>query len=340
MSVGDVSDIFPDDSISQRDAKIAAQQRKYHRPPSEASEAPSVISFHSSGLDLVPPATLSEDDVPPNCRFEVDDANLTFEHYEGCFNLIHVRSTEAGINDFEGFLYEIAKIMKPWGVLILVTGYPQIYDIDAKPFPVVEEGEPGFSWLQHNFYQCYKAYQNRNNSAVDASLYWHDYLESNPNFTSPKTQDTFIPLGPFKPNMSEYEKKVSNLMREDIMHIMSAFKPLLVGDGHKEEDVDRWIANSVQELQELRICGHIKWRYTVAIRKNLPWQERMEQPEPVEPRTGSLVVRKSPRGSVVSGCSTNITARTHSTGTVYPPTVTTWAMGVPPGPPELHFRSN
>lgn len=76
------------------------------------------------GLDLVPPATVTETSVPPNCRFEVDDANLSFEHYDNYFNVVHVRSTEPGINDFQGFLYEIARTLRPGGVLLLVTGYP------------------------------------------------------------------------------------------------------------------------------------------------------------------------------------------------------------------------
>lgn len=287
------------------------------------------------GLDLVPPATVTETTVPPNCRFEVDDANLSFEHYENCFNVVHMRSSEAGINDCEGFLYEIARTLRPGGVLIIATGYPQIYDIDAKPFPVVEQGEPGFSWLQHNFNLCYDAYKNRGNVAVDASLYWQEWLESNPNYRSPVTRDTYIPMGPFKPNMSEREVFTSNLMREDIARIMYSFKPLLVGDGNKEEDVDQWIANSVRELRELQICGHIKWRFTVAIRTNSPWQQRLERPEPLDRPVRRLLVPKAPKGSVVSGCSTNITATTSSSGgaTAQPPTVMAWAKSVPDGRP-------
>lgn len=49
QSIADVSDIFPDDSVSQRDAKLTSQSRKYPVPPSEASETPSIVSFHSSG---------------------------------------------------------------------------------------------------------------------------------------------------------------------------------------------------------------------------------------------------------------------------------------------------
>ncbi|KAG8964298.1 hypothetical protein FRC05_003848 [Tulasnella sp. 425] len=434
QSIDGASEIYPDDSISQRNAKLTAQARQYLQPPaSEASETPSIVSFHSSdhymlpadgdehsrldmqhlalrlhlnslyaskhlvenalregqdpppavldvgtgsgrwaidmalqfphaevvGLDLVPPATVAETAIPPNCRFEVDDANLSFEHYKECFNVVHVRSADQGINDFESFLYEIARTLRPNGVLLLVTGYPQIYDIDAKPFPVVDEGEPGFSWLQHTFAATYTAFGNRNNTAVDCSLYWQRYanadydsasridrslrwLERNPNYKSPMTRDTFVPLGPFKPKMSEREVFISNLMREDIARIMYAFKPLLVGDGTPEEVVDKWIAGSVKELRELLICGHIKWRYSVAIRNTRPWQERIEQPEPLDLPKGRMIVPKAPKGSVVSGTSTNITARTSSSGvgTAKPPTVASWDVAVPAVPPDSTPEQN
>ncbi|KIO33934.1 hypothetical protein M407DRAFT_17201 [Tulasnella calospora MUT 4182] len=397
--VDDISEIYPDDSISQRNAKLAAQAKHVQ---SEASESPSVVSFHSSvdddehsrldmqhlalqlhlnslyaskhlvenalregqdpppavldvgtgsgrwaidmalqfphvdviGLDLVPPANVAEAAIPPNCRFEVDDANLPFDHYKDCFNVVHFRSADQGINDFESFLYEMAKTLRPNGILLLVTAIPQVYDIDAMPFPVVDEGDP--NWLQHTFAAIYTAFENRNNTAVDGSLYWQRWLERNPNYRSPLTRDTFVPLGPIKNDMSEREVFISNLMREDVARLVYAFKPLLIGDGVPEPEVDKCIANTVKELRELLICGYIKWRYTVAIRNTRPWQERMEQPEPLDLPRERLVVKKAEKGSVVTGCSTNITARTSSSGraTVQPAIVTPWPLSVPAGPPR------
>ncbi|KAG9044035.1 hypothetical protein FS837_008850 [Tulasnella sp. UAMH 9824] len=48
QSIDDASEIYPDDSISQRNAKIAAQARRYQPSMSDASETPSIVSFHSS----------------------------------------------------------------------------------------------------------------------------------------------------------------------------------------------------------------------------------------------------------------------------------------------------
>ncbi|KAG9017239.1 hypothetical protein FRB90_001257 [Tulasnella sp. 427] len=139
--------------------------------------------------------------------------------------------------------------------------------------------------------------------------------------------------------MSRREAFVSDLMREDIARIMHAFKPLLLGDGIKEEVVDSWIANSVKELRDLSICGHIKWRYTVAIRNTLPWQTRLEVLESLDLPRQRMVVPKTPKGFVPVGCSTNITARvsagtstTSKAATVTPWTTVPGPGGVPLGP--------
>ncbi|KAG9044043.1 hypothetical protein FS837_008858 [Tulasnella sp. UAMH 9824] len=101
------------------------------------------------GLDIVPPVLLTDADVPDNCRFEVDDANLSFAHYENSFNVVHVRSADQGINNFESWLYEIARTLRPNGVLLLVTGFPrpcalqQMYDPQLQPLPTREPGEEG-----------------------------------------------------------------------------------------------------------------------------------------------------------------------------------------------------
>lgn len=74
------------------------------------------------GLDLVPPVLVTEDEIPINCRFEVDDANLSLDHFQQCFDLVHMRSADTGLNDLKGWLYEIAKTLRPGGLLIIGNG--------------------------------------------------------------------------------------------------------------------------------------------------------------------------------------------------------------------------
>ncbi|KAG8971716.1 hypothetical protein FRB90_010422, partial [Tulasnella sp. 427] len=65
------------------------------------------------GLDLVPPVLVSEDEIPINCRFEVDDANFGLDQFENCFDLVHMRSADSGLKDLNGWFYDIARTMRP-----------------------------------------------------------------------------------------------------------------------------------------------------------------------------------------------------------------------------------
>ncbi|KIO33922.1 hypothetical protein M407DRAFT_17190 [Tulasnella calospora MUT 4182] len=394
-----VSTIYPDDSISMRDFKTV--QKKRRPAPSVASDAPSLVSFHSSadghlfkmlhgrafnnqsdlymlpaddhehsrldiqhlvlrlylgslyaskhlveaalrpnpdvrpavldvgtgsgrwaldmamqfphaeviGLDIVPPVLLTDADVPDNCRFEVDDANLSFAHYENAFNVVHMRSANQGINDFESWLYETARTLRPNGVLLLVNGYPQLYDAQFQPLPTREPGEEGFTWVQFLWSSVYKAMHNRGNFATDSSLHWQRWLESNPNYRDPKTRSMYIPLGPWKQNMSEREQYVSSLMRENCIRILGNFKPILLSDGKKEADVDQWLANVTKELHDLSVHSYTRWQYTVAVRNVLPWQERLEEPQSMDAGSGTMLGPASDIASAPSGIAEILSAK-------------------------------
>ncbi|KAG8909595.1 hypothetical protein FRC02_007671 [Tulasnella sp. 418] len=99
------------------------------------------------GLDIVPPV-LRDGNLPSNCRFEIDDCNLSFTHWVNTFDFVHARSVDTAIHDFPTFLYNMAQIMRPGAVLIVGSGLPHFFDENRQPHPDVEEGEEGFSWLQ------------------------------------------------------------------------------------------------------------------------------------------------------------------------------------------------
>ena len=49
------------------------------------------------GTDLAP-AIMSENDVPINCRFELDDVNRGLEHFYDQMDLVHMRAVSAGVS--------------------------------------------------------------------------------------------------------------------------------------------------------------------------------------------------------------------------------------------------
>ncbi|KAG9015308.1 hypothetical protein FRB93_013008 [Tulasnella sp. JGI-2019a] len=254
------------------------------------------------GVDLVPPVLLTVDTIPLNCRFEVDDANLSMSHHAESFDVVHVRSAEAGINDFNGFLYEVAQTIRPGGMVILNSAMPQMRTDDLVPFPVTEPGEEGFSWVQKLFYHTYTAFHNRGNYAIDATLHWVKWLENNPNFENVRQSDTFIPVGAWQEGLDEIGTWVAESMKIDLMHVWQAFKPLLLNDGLSPEYVEILTQGATEELRNQTIHAKLPWRYCTAIRKNTPWQERLEMPEPLDLESEALIVHPSPPGtsSIVS----------------------------------------
>ncbi|KAG9043111.1 hypothetical protein FS837_010029 [Tulasnella sp. UAMH 9824] len=163
------------------------------------------------GLDLVPPVLVTENEVPLNCRFEVDDANLSLDHFQQCFDLVHMRSADTGLNDLEGWLYEIAKTLRPGGLLIIGNGLILKHDADLNPLPMTYPGQPGFSWVQYTWGTIYEGYHAKGNHAVENPLYWDE------------------------------EVYTANLMREAEVRALHAHKAHLLSVGHREADIDMWI---------------------------------------------------------------------------------------------------
>lgn len=77
------------------------------------------------GFDLAPPKLASgEEKIPVNCRFDVRDANDGMAEWTDSVDVLHTRSADAGISDYNMFTYQAARCLRPNGVLLLATGYP------------------------------------------------------------------------------------------------------------------------------------------------------------------------------------------------------------------------
>ncbi|KAG9021847.1 hypothetical protein FRB95_001260 [Tulasnella sp. JGI-2019a] len=158
-----------------------------------------------------------------------------------------------------------------------------MYMEDYTPFPVMEPGEENFTWIQKLLGHTYQALLNRGNPSVEACLHWVKWLEENPNYENVLQSDTFVCLGAWKPGLDETAKWVADGMKIDLMHILPAWKPLLLSDGVPSEQIDFMIEEATKELRDETIHAQCSWRYTTATRTKAPYQERMETPLDVEP---------------------------------------------------------
>ncbi|KAA8906639.1 UMTA methyltransferase family protein [Sphaerosporella brunnea] len=75
-----------------------------------------------SGTDLSP---IQPKWVPPNCKFEVDDAERRWTYKEGLFDFIHCRNLGGSINNWSNLAAEIYRCTKP-------GGYAELAELGSK----------------------------------------------------------------------------------------------------------------------------------------------------------------------------------------------------------------
>jgi SAM-dependent methyltransferase len=135
------------------------------------------------GVDLAP-VPAEPENLPNNCRFEVDDINLGYVsplpsqsctnlpshppermgHLAGQYDLIHIRLVGSGLKDIQKSMSDVERCLKPGG---LVLWLDIDYDLYSRPRatesngrsestfiykPVASELNPGGAWLQRPIY--------------------------------------------------------------------------------------------------------------------------------------------------------------------------------------------
>ncbi|KAG8957517.1 hypothetical protein FRC03_010064 [Tulasnella sp. 419] len=183
------------------------------------------------GLDLVPPK-IRDAVFPENCRFEIDDGNLSFTHWTNKFDVVHARCINEGIQDFPLFLNHLAQTMKPGAILILGNGTPQFYDEDEQPYQDVNEGEEG------------KIHSTSLGIDPDDSLYapllWDKWARNNPNFVNVNTLDMKLKVGNWSSESSEEIANANELCKLDVLMLIKSYIPLMGSSGYSPEVIEHW----------------------------------------------------------------------------------------------------
>ncbi|KAG8946816.1 hypothetical protein FRC03_001275 [Tulasnella sp. 419] len=208
------------------------------------------------GTDLAPPR-LGNVTVPDNCSFEVHDANTPFQKWENTFDFVHCRAMASGLRDRPGFMRNVAKILRPGGVLILSNGTPQLVDGNGVPCRVIEEGKEGFRWIQKWYSACAAAFIN------NAKMRWtHDFHEialECPYFDDVTSKMLLMPMGNWFPDETTPKdfQYAADINRYNFIAMVNAFVPLLISDGYRKEVIEYWRSEVAKELmeQKVRTCG-------------------------------------------------------------------------------------
>lgn len=86
---------------------------------------------------------LSSRSTPANFKFETHDASSGLLKYDGLFDIIHARCVSYGTKDWRSTVHELARILRPGGMLLLFDPDLQgVYDPDRRLIVAQEETSP------------------------------------------------------------------------------------------------------------------------------------------------------------------------------------------------------
>ncbi|KAG8907304.1 hypothetical protein FRB99_004753 [Tulasnella sp. 403] len=221
------------------------------------------------GIDLVPPL-IEVQNIPENCRFEVDDANLSMMHYASTFDLVHMRAADSGIHDFESWLYSIAQVLKPGGEMILGSGDYHPHNENRQHFPATGEGRPGFSWF-NKYFSTFVDIWKRKGTYHDAQFHWEEWLRANPNFEDIKVWELWMPVGPWESSMTPDRIRASLLFRRSVIQMTRSPMAALIDDGYPREVVELWQREAEREVVEMRPKLYVRWTWVIFRRTQRPW---------------------------------------------------------------------
>ena len=109
-------------------------------------------------MRLRTPFIVDEDNLPLNCRFEIDDVNLGLSHFAGRFDLVHARLISTGIKDFRNSIVEMENCLRPGGMIIWVDIDFDMYANGFSYRAFATDENPSGSWFQRFAYGIFIPY--------------------------------------------------------------------------------------------------------------------------------------------------------------------------------------
>jgi SAM-dependent methyltransferase len=105
------------------------------------------------GVDLVP-VSAEPETLPDNCQFEVADINLGLAHFEGQWDLVHVRFVGSGFKDFLKVLSDVEKCLKPGGLVLWLDADYDMLATTSFTYsrPPASELNPSGAWFVRMLY--------------------------------------------------------------------------------------------------------------------------------------------------------------------------------------------
>ncbi|KAJ7783141.1 S-adenosyl-L-methionine-dependent methyltransferase [Mycena metata] len=196
---------------------------------------------HVTGVDIVP---IQYQQVPPKCSFEIWDANSHELPYNDChFDLVHARAIHTGIRDYPRFLYEIGRILRPGGRVLLIE--PDLRQwANNKPEEKFKRDAGPRGWL--TFWETYRSCLSVIGVDVTVPQRLKELLEETNKFEQVEEYEGEIPVGFYPRKKALLTVGQLQWMAYDLL--LPALKPMFLNVGISEGSVDQIVKDAQQDL--------------------------------------------------------------------------------------------
>jgi len=210
------------------------------------------------GFDLAPgiPEIL-----PANCHIIQGDADTDLGQFAGQFDLVHCRSMAHGTSNFERVVGEMAKCLRPGGILVLAGGDLRVFDENKQPICDASK-----SHLARLLLAVQKIDERR--GANGRSEGFLGILQRNAYLRDEHYTTYHCPLnwaGTPQDHLANGEK-LGQMMLSNCRTFLPAWKPLLQSHGFTQDVADDWVKEALEELESGKLRAYTRWHYCWAFK--------------------------------------------------------------------------
>ncbi|KAL5522734.1 hypothetical protein ACEPAG_8752 [Sanghuangporus baumii] len=244
------------------------------------------------GIDLAEPK-LQKSFFPPNCSFVTTDLTKGLDAYRESFDLVHCRCVAGHLVDRIQLMREIAKVLKPGGLILLSDGNFHLYAPDGSyvlPISSLKSqlsnevgqeihGSWVSNWLSQAIGRVISATLDPEHAGGE-HIGWLIRQEDQMEFLGEKAY--YSPLILNRQNteatsteQKEIEEELTRLTGRNISNYLTASRHILLSAGIPEETVDDWLARARAEIHDCNApeTWSMKWNVAWAV-KTMPTVDR------------------------------------------------------------------
>ncbi|KAK3400621.1 S-adenosyl-L-methionine-dependent methyltransferase [Sordaria brevicollis] len=190
--------------------------------------------------------------VPPNARFEIDDAQKQWTFQENYFDYVHIRWLTGTIKDWYGLYAEAYRCTKPGGWIEHLDADGTWYCLDGTMPEDSAMGQWGPIWKKLS------GYLGNEFDIVSSDIMTNGLKEAG--FTNISTEEYYIPLAPWSddPKLKQIGLYLSVALTHDIEGFLNYLMPTYLGWTPK--DIANYAATMRKEFREAKIHSNSRWR--------------------------------------------------------------------------------